>query len=235
MVPLPTPATVSSVNGELAAVLTLEPTTHTTASGFTLRTRGLNGTIPGPTLRIKAGDTLKLTFRNELPDQGIEHVRNQFSSSDESNVHFHGLHVSGELPSDDVTKPVLPGSSYLYVTKLPDNHHPGTHWLHPHRHGSTALQVGGGAALAVIVEDPAGSLPAQVEGAPEVLLVVQQMQLEELKEVARQSGDGLFKVISGAPSREFTLVNGEVAPSINVNPGEWTRFRIVYAGELTYI
>ena len=52
------------------------------------------------------------------------------------------------------------------------DHMPGTHWLHPHRHGSTALQVGGGAASALIVEDPPGTLPSEVEGAPEVILMV---------------------------------------------------------------
>ena len=49
-------------------------------------------------------------FKNQLPDQGSAYVHNQFSAADESNVHFHGLHVSGELPSDDSTVPVLPGA-----------------------------------------------------------------------------------------------------------------------------
>ena len=51
----------------------------------------------------------------------------------------------------------------VYQTSLPDDHMAGTHWLHPHRHGSTALQVAGGAALALIVEDAPGTLlPAGV-------------------------------------------------------------------------
>jgi len=31
----------------------------------------------------------------------------------------------------------------------------GTHWYHPHLHGSTALQTGGGAHGIIIVEDAA--------------------------------------------------------------------------------
>jgi len=178
---------------------------------------------------MKAGDTLRVHFQNLLPDQGSSYVHNQFSAADESNVHFHGLHVSGELPSDDSTVPVLPGNEITYVTSLPTEHMPGTHWLHPHRHGSTAIQVAGGAALALIVEDPAGTLPSQVEGAPEVLLVVMQIDLEMSSRMASRARDSWFSITGGSLT---SLVNGEVTPSISIKAGEWTRFRVIYAGWL---
>lgn len=106
---LPVPRTVRSVDGSLDITLTLERASITLSNGVTLNTRAYNKTVPGPTLRMKAGDTLRVHFQNLLPDQGSSYVHNQFSAADESNVHFHGLHVSGELPSDDSTVPVLPG------------------------------------------------------------------------------------------------------------------------------
>lgn len=106
---LPVPRTVRSVDGSLDITLTLERVSITLSNGVTLNTRAYNKTVPGPTLRMKAGDTLRVHFQNLLPDQGSSYVHNQFSAADESNVHFHGLHVSGELPSDDSTVPVLPG------------------------------------------------------------------------------------------------------------------------------
>lgn len=106
---LPVPRTVRSVDGSLDITLTLERASITLSNGVTLNTRAYNKTVPGPTLRMKAGDTLRVLFQNLLPDQGSSYVHNQFSAADESNVHFHGLHVSGELPSDDSTVPVLPG------------------------------------------------------------------------------------------------------------------------------
>lgn len=227
-VPLPVPRSVRSEGGRLDLVLTLERTTVTTGSGATLKTRAFNGTVPGPTIRLQPGDDLKVHFKNRLPDQGSAYVHNQFSAADESNVHFHGLHVSGELPSDDSTVPVLPGQDLVYQTSLPDDHMAGTHWLHPHRHGSTALQVAGGAALALIVEDPPGTLPAQVEAAPEVLMVVMQIDLEMTQRIASRAGDSWFQLDGSLQA----LVNGEVNPSISVAAGEWTRFRVIYAGWL---
>ncbi|CAL1164422.1 unnamed protein product [Cladocopium goreaui] len=227
--PLPVPATVRSEGGRLDIVLTLERATIITSTGVTLKTRAFNGTVPGPTIRLKPGDDLTVHFKNQLPDQGSAYVHNQFSAADESNVHFHGLHVSGELPSDDSTVPVLPGQDMVYQTSLPDDHMAGTHWLHPHRHGSTALQVAGGAALALIVEDAPGTLPAQVEAAPEVLMVVMQIDLEMTQRIASRAGDSWFQLSDGSLQ---ALVNGEVNPSIAVAAGEWTRFRVIYAGWL---
>eukprot|EP00756_Hemistasia_phaeocysticola_P064943 Hpha_TRINITY_DN8173_c0_g1::TRINITY_DN8173_c0_g1_i1::g.171977::m.171977 len=224
---LPVPSSVWSEGGFLNTTLTIVAATHNTSTGFGLRTRTLNGTIPGPTLRVKPGDTMMVDFVNQLEDQGLVYVHNEFSAPDESNIHFHGLHISGELPSDDVTVPVLPGQRMRYVTTLPDYHMGGTHWLHPHRHGSSALQLGGGAALAVVVEDRPGSLPLQVADAPEVVLVIMQIEQDLTAEVATASGDKVFTSWGG--ENKFILVNGEVQPSVAVTPGLWTRFRIIHA------
>eukprot|EP00287_Rhodomonas_sp_CCMP768_P005127 CAMPEP_0196740098 /NCGR_PEP_ID=MMETSP1091-20130531/29045_1 /TAXON_ID=302021 /ORGANISM="Rhodomonas sp., Strain CCMP768" /LENGTH=490 /DNA_ID=CAMNT_0042085031 /DNA_START=156 /DNA_END=1628 /DNA_ORIENTATION=+ len=209
----------------------MEATTHTIESGATFTTRALNGTIPGPTIRLMPGDVFSIEFQNKLADQGIQYEHNAYSAPDESNIHFHGLHVSGELPSDDTTVVVSPGQSRQYSTQLPASHMPGTHWLHPHRHGSTALQVGGGAALALIVEDPPGSLPPQVEEAPEILLVVMQVDAGEFSELVSDSADGLAR-LTNPPRNAFLLVNGEYEPTVAVASGQWTRLRIVYAAWL---
>ncbi|CAK9089380.1 Multicopper oxidase mco [Durusdinium trenchii] len=222
---------VSSINGSLEITVILERAILA-INGVTLKTRVFNQTIPGPTIRVRPGDEMKIRFQNLLVDQGSAYVHNQFSAADESNLHFHGLHVSGELPSDDSMVPVLPGEERVYMTLLPQDHMPGTHWLHPHRHGSTALQLAGGAAAALIVEDAPGTLPAQVEGAPEVILVVMQIDLETTARIASRARDSWF---SSSGGRLTTLVNGEVAPTIGVRGGEWTRFRIVYAGWLAEV
>jgi len=96
---------------------------------------------------------LHLHFISELEQSGKAYKHNSYSVPNESNLHFHGLHVSGEVPSDDTTLVVPPGESYQYMTTLPEDHMPGIHFMHPHRHGSTALQSGGGAAGIIIVED----------------------------------------------------------------------------------
>jgi len=224
------PPSVSSSNGTLDVTLTLEAAKHVVGD-IEFQSYLLNGTLPGPTLRIQAGDTMRVLFKNTLaPEPNSVREHNVYGYVDESNLHWHGLHVTSELPSDDVTFVVGPGEEFQYVTTLPAHHMPGTHWVHPHRHGSSSLQVGGGAALALIVEDPPNSLPAQVEGAEEVLMFVQDLALGELDRIATQSGDTQVWSTPAGDSPDLMLVNGEQAPTFEAKAGEWQRWRVIFAG-----
>jgi len=238
------PKSVYSTNGILNITLAMERTTISSLS-YTVTTRTYNGSIPGPTLRLKPGDKLIVTLLNTLPDQGSYHVHNELSGPDETNLHYHGLHVMGEFPSDDPLMVVYPeggGNSnrITYETFIPSFHMPGTHWYHPHRHGSTALQVGGGAIGAIIVEDSNNDnnededssvdnniLPKQVREAREILLVVSQMYFGAMEKIANTSGDKLFT--SSNPEGKFLLLNGMVLPVIRIEAQRWIRLRIVYA------
>jgi len=107
---------------------------------------------------------------------------------------------------------------------------PGTNWIHPHRHGSSALQVGGAAALALIVDDPPGSLPNEVANAEEVLLVVQDLALQELSRIAQRSGDSLVWSAPAGNPPDLLVINGEHMPEIAATPGQWQRWRVIFAG-----
>lgn len=199
--------TVSSTNGTLDITLTLEESSHSVGNGISLTTRTYNGTLPGPTLRLSPGDSLSIKFINRLQSQlqSRDFVHNSISAPDETNLHFHGLHVIGELPSDDTTHVIRAGESYDYVTQLPADHMPGTHWIHPHRHGSSALQVAGGASLALIVDDPPGFLPWT--DMTEVVFVVNPTKIDMLRDIAKEAGDPLTSV--SAPFNNFLVVNGQ--------------------------
>lgn len=128
------PTVISSSGGVLDITLTMDygdVAVHTTT--FT-NTRLLGGTYPGPTLKIQPGDQVRILFQNNLVEQvgSVKTGDNVYKLPDTSNLHFHGGHVSGELPSDDVRLEVGPQSSYQYDTTFPSNHMPGTHWIHPH-------------------------------------------------------------------------------------------------------
>ncbi|CAB9506021.1 Blue copper oxidase CueO [Seminavis robusta] len=245
------PSAVSSVNGVLHISLHLQVSTLR-VEGRDFTTRTLNGTLPGPTLRLKPGDTFIIDYYNDLPENEMQHVHNTFSGPNDSNLHFHGLHVSGELPSDDSTLVVPPGQSFRFNTTLPVDHMPGTHWMHPHRHGSTAIQVGGGAAAAIIVEDVPNAddnstflnLPPQVANAREVLLVAQEFDFAELNGIATQSKDSVIHLSDvleaestvgfvNLASEKTYLVNGQVNPKIPLQPNEWIRLRVIHVGWLT--
>lgn len=275
------PPVLSSSNGMLDIDLSLVEGDHdTSVVASTFHTRLLGGTLPGPTLKIKRGEWLKINFKNELVEQtDTNTVMNQFSYPDSTNLHFHGAHVSGELPSDDVTFNIDPQESFQYETFFPDfhiggkprlvfffcllvwiygndrwvvhwqerfvttfdthlrfscslhNQSTGTHWVHPHRHGSGTLQIGGGAAMALIVEDEPGDVPPEVESAEEVLIFVQHFDLEVmLNEVMPVSRDKLFDVVPAEGVGEsFRLVNGQYKPKLEITAGEWQRWRVVFA------
>lgn len=67
---------------------------------------------------------------------------------------------------------ISPNSSFDYVFKIPKDHLPGTHWLHTHIHGSASIQVGGGAAMGLIIQDPTNTLPKDIENAKDKLFVI---------------------------------------------------------------
>lgn len=223
------PTVIQSSSGLLDTTLTIEYGDFSGPDYTVTNTRLLNGLLPGPTLRLDAGDTLRILFKNQLELQSgaVSGAENEFTDPDHSNLHFHGGHVSGELPSDDIRLSVAPGDEYQYETVFPTNHLPGTHWIHPHVHGSSALQLGGGAAMAMIVNDPDGFLPSQVEEAKETLLVIQNINRNALRRVIDAIGDSKL-TMSFTGETEFRLVNGQYQPTITMQPGEWQRWRIIW-------
>src|SRR3954447_20056360 len=88
------------------------------------------GTYPGPTLEVNAGDRLHVDFVNH--------------SKQPTNLHTHGLHVSPKPPSDDVLLDITPGKAYRYRYDLPADHPGGAFWYHAHLHMYTDNQVFGG-------------------------------------------------------------------------------------------
>jgi FtsP/CotA-like multicopper oxidase with cupredoxin domain len=107
-----------------------------------------------PTIRVFPGETVRLKINNDLPvepdcgtsDHNTPHCFNT------TNMHAHGLWVSPSGNSDNVLLSIPPKVEFEYEYNIPANHPSGTFWYHPHRHGSTAIQVGSGMAGALIVE-----------------------------------------------------------------------------------
>lgn len=108
----------------------------------------LGGTVPGPMIHATAGDHVRITIVNHLPEP--------------TTIHWHGL----EVPTDNDgvppigMKPVQPGQSYTYDFTLNDQD-AGTHWYHSHF--DDLIQVGGGMYGAFIVDPRPGSPQAQQE------------------------------------------------------------------------
>jgi FtsP/CotA-like multicopper oxidase with cupredoxin domain len=183
-----------------------------TVSGRKATALSYNGSLPGPTLRLRPGDRLQVKLVNRLAAP--------------TNLHVHGLHVSPEGHGDNVFVAVQPGESFAYDYQLPDDHPPGVYWYHPHHHGLVADQVFGGLYGAIVVEDPA-KLPV----ARERVLVVSDITLDASGRLRQPSPMARMMGREG----KLVLVNGQTRPTLSVRPGERERWRIVNACVARYV
>jgi manganese oxidase len=87
-----------------------------------------NGTVPGPEIRVKQGQTVKVRVNNKLPES--------------TSIHFHGLEVT-DNKQDGVTfvtqDPIKPGDTYEY-TLTPLNC--GSHMFHSHHSADAQVPLG---------------------------------------------------------------------------------------------
>ncbi|MFE5588215.1 multicopper oxidase family protein [Kitasatospora sp. NPDC056531] len=201
-------------------------------------TRTYNGAIPGPTLRLRGGDTLRLTQVNGLPpnqpyngDHNRPHHLNSF------NLHTHGLHVSPSGHADNVRRAFAPRTAdevdagdpepqYVTTIDIPADHPAGTYWYHPHLHGATAVQIVGGMAGVLIVEGDVDEVP-EIKAAADLVVCVNELRLKDGRVPDFTSGNALAAVPA------TLTVNGEVNPTIALRPGEVQRWRLVAATAFT--
>ncbi|MGW2207177.1 multicopper oxidase family protein [Streptomyces sp. NPDC001774] len=202
-------------------------------------TRAYNGAIPGPTLRVRAGDTLHLVQVNGLPpnpghSDGGPHVPHDPNSF---NLHTHGMHVSPSGTADNVLREFAPRTAdeaaagapeprYTTTVHVPAGHPAGTYWYHPHLHGSTAEQIAGGMAGVIIVEGDVDEVP-EISAAADVVVCISELKLRDGRVPAFTSGSWVTGIAS-----TFT-VNGTVNPTIRIRPGEVQRWRLVAATAFT--
>lgn len=205
--------------------------------GRTVQTWAYNGTVPGPEIRVTAGDELRIRLFNDLPSP--------------TTVHWHGI----ALPTDMDGVPglsqdeVVPGDSFDYQFVVP---HPGTYWFHPH----VGVQLDTGLQAPLIVEDPAESgqydeefvlmLDDWTDGwgdSPEMIL--REMARNGMNSDGMSMGDGDVSM-GGMPSDDQPLgedagdvtypthlINGRPPAdpaTISSAPGRRIRFRIINAG-----
>lgn len=164
------------------------------------------GTLPGPEIRVKQGERLRVRVENRL--------------AEDTTVHWHGIRVPNAMDGVPglTQKPILPGETFLYEFDCPDA---GTYWYHPHQRSSE--QVGRGLAGALIVEEPA---PPDVDR--DVTWVLGDWRL--LKDASISGDFGHMRDIShnGRIGNTVT-VNGRVRESFPVRAGERLRLRLINA------
>ncbi|QVM89668.1 copper resistance system multicopper oxidase [Pseudomonas entomophila] len=214
----------------------------------------INGSLPGPQLRWREGDTVTLRVRNRLGQP--------------TSIHWHGI----ILPANMDGVPGLsfagiePGGDYLYQFTLRQS---GTYWYHSH----SGLQEQAGVYGAIVI-DPRGPEPHQYQRdhvllfsdwsdqAPEALMATLKKQSDAFNYHKRTVGDFVDDVAENGGSKavdnrwgwakmrmsptdladisaaSYTyLLNGQ-PPDGNFTclfqPGETVRLRLINASAMTY-
>ncbi|MGF2039064.1 MAG: multicopper oxidase family protein [Nostoc sp. CmiVER01] len=236
------PESVSSQNGSLKVDLKVQYTDKETTeiAGCKVKLRSYNGKLVGPTLRVKPNDLISINLINTLPPEPKQEINmNKPHGFNTTNIHTHGLHVLSTGNSDNVLKEMPPKETdtdpdpnYNIGVKLPANHPSGTFWYHPHKHGSTALQVSSGMVGAIIVEGGGlDEIPA-IKNAEDKIFVFQQITYDTKGEIDESyNGFGMdLNQSAWSLSGRQTTINGQIYPTIRIKPGEMQRWRFIHAG-----
>jgi len=157
------------------------------------------GTVPGPMLRVRRGEEVRLRLVNELPQP--------------TGIHWHGIRAPA---ADGTATPTLPaiasGEAFEYRFRVPDA---GTFWYHARRDSGVLAQ---GLYGALIVEE---SLPVETDR--DVLLILDEWRFEDDGTIAadRRRSDP-------APNPQITA-NGRPTFDVAVKAGERVRLRLINA------
>lgn len=166
-----------------------------------------NGAVPGPALRFRQGERLKLEVQNALDV--------------ETTVHWHGIRLPNAMDGvPGVTqKPIAAqDGKFLYEFDLPDA---GTYWYHPHL--GDGEQLGRGLYGALIVEERD---PPAVER--DLVWVLSDWRLDREARNRPDFGHPMDASHAGRIGNTVTL-NGSVPEFFDVRPGERLRLRLINA------
>ncbi|MHA6533234.1 multicopper oxidase family protein [Paenibacillus sp. BAC0078] len=121
--------------------LTAQASNLEVAPGKTIPVWTFNNSVPGPEIRVKQGDKVKITLKNQLPEP--------------VSIHWHGFPVPIDMDGvPGVTQDaVQPGKSYTYEFTATV---PGTYWYHSHQDSVNQLDRGlYGSLIVEAKDDPA--------------------------------------------------------------------------------
>jgi FtsP/CotA-like multicopper oxidase with cupredoxin domain len=161
-----------------------------------------NGTVPGPELRVRQGDHVRVTLVNQLPVP--------------TTIHWHGISVPNvaDGPAGVTQDAVKPGQHYTYDFLANE---PGTYWYHSHQ--QPFGQIPHGLLGALIVE------PARAPTYDRDYTLV----YHDHTPPARNLGTILGKIL-GNRDRNAIAVNGTNRDlTLAARPGELVRLRLINA------
>jgi FtsP/CotA-like multicopper oxidase with cupredoxin domain len=167
-----------------------------------------NGSLPGPEIRARKGETIKVRFRNELPEP--------------SSLHWHGIRIENAMDgvSGLTQNAVKPGGTFDYEFVAPDA---GTYWYHAHN--KSWNQVARGLYGPLIIDGDAEGFDARHD----ITLVIDDWRIDEEAKLELSSFGSLMDWSHGGRLGNYITVNGRPDAGMTLNAGEAYRLRLINA------
>ena len=162
--------------------------------------------LPGPEIRIRQGDRLRVEVENGLDE--------------ETTVHWHGVRTPNAMDGvPHLTQtPIAPGEAFSYEFDAVDA---GTFWYHPHQ--NSTVQVGRGLYGPLIIEEA-----EPVRADRELTWMLDDWRLTRDAAISDDFGSRHDLMHNGRVGNTVTI-NGRVPESIAVHAGERVRLRLINA------
>lgn len=165
-----------------------------------------NGDSPGPTIRGRRGERIRVLFENDL--------------SVPSTIHWHGIRLENQMDGVPglTQSPVLPGESHQYEFTVPDA---GTYWYHAHF--NSLEQVARGLYGPLIIQGDADHLA----GLEDVVLVLDDWWVGKDGRFVDGFSDWMQGKPGGRIGNIFTLNGAPPGTRIEVPTGQAVRLRLI--------
>jgi FtsP/CotA-like multicopper oxidase with cupredoxin domain len=159
-----------------------------------------NGSIPGPTLRVRQGSQIAVDVANE--------------GDLDATVHWHGLRLDTRYDGTHETqRPIPVDGTFTYRLDFPD---PGVYWYHPHIREDYGQELGLYGNILVVPTEGDYWPPAHRE----LPLTLDDVLIEDGK-IAPFGGETTYAAMGRFGN--VMLVKGESEPSLGARPGEVVR------------
>ena len=228
------PVSVPEVTGKVREYeIVAAPARWEVIPGVAAEAYAYNGQVPGPTIRVTEGDTLRVTLRNEL--------------NEPTSIHWHGLHVPNAMDGVPplTQEAVEPGGTFVYEFTVS---HAGTFMYHSHV--DAAEQIDRGLYGPLIVDpQPANAGETAFDREFTMMLSAWNIPDDTGDEMAAMPGmeEGATTDEAGAEEESGNLamqmdynwftINGKAfpaAPAWEVDQGDLVRVRLINISNLAH-
>jgi len=185
----------------------------------TVRMLAYNGSIPGPTLRVRQGSEVLIDVVNQGDLEGT--------------VHWHGLRLDNRYDGTHQTQEPIPvGGTFRYRLTSPD---PGLYWYHPHIREDYGQEMGLYGNILVVPDEPDYWGPVHRE----VILTLDDVLLEEGRiapfsraetTYAAMGRFGNLMLVAGEPDLALAFKRGEVVRFYLTNTANTRVFQVGLTG-----